>query len=126
MRLIGIDYGNKRIGIALSDERGEFAFPFTVLENRDGITKKIKEICRDRKVTKIILGLPLDFKNQATDATAGAEKLKSELEKEINLPVIFENEIFTTREAERIQGKTKKIDASAAALILKSYISHNQ
>lgn len=125
MRLMGVDYGNKKIGIALSDEKGEFSFPYAVLENKSGIFGKIRKICRGSNIEKIILGMPLDFKNQPTDATAGAQEFKSRLEKEIGLSVVFEDERFSTKEAERIQGRTDKIDASAAALILKSYISRN-
>lgn len=122
MRLMGIDYGEKRIGIAVSDQNGRFALPYGVLENKKGVILKIKEICRKKDVGKVIIGLPLDFKNMPTHATKGARDLKNKLEKEIDIDIFFEKEFLTTKEAERIQGKIKKIDASAAALILKSYI----
>lgn len=151
MRFLGIDYGEKRIGIAISDEEGKFAFPLAVLENdlsrtfrrkiqvgrnkflstkkndrkvRDKkILAEIKKICEKEKARKIVLGLPLDLKNQPTHSTRQVENFKIKLEKITGLPVSFEKEFFTTKEAERIQGKHKKIDASAAALILKHYLS---
>ena len=123
MRFLGIDYGEKRIGIAISDEKGKFAFPLAVLENDRKIFEKIAGICEKEKIKKIILGLPLDLKNQPTHSTKAVLNFKIKLEKIIGLPVIFEKEFFTTKEAERIQGKHQKIDASAAALILKSFLS---
>lgn len=122
MRILGIDFGEKRIGIAVTDEKGEFAFPYIVLENNKTVIEAIKKIIEKEKVKKIILGLPLDLKNKLTHATRGALKFKLELEKAIVVPVIFEKEFYTTKEAERTQGKIKNIDASAAALILKHYL----
>lgn len=122
MKLLGIDFGKKRIGIAISDDKEKFAFPYAVLENNKNIFKEIKKIVEKEKIKKIILGLPLDLKNRPTHTTQGAEEFKLKLENEIKIPVIFEKEFYTTKEAERIQGKIKNIDASAAALILKHYI----
>ena len=126
MRLIGIDYGEKRIGIALSDESGAFAFPHSVIINCSDCAilnvAQIKKICGENDVGKIILGESLDYKGKPNPIMKKIEKFKVLLEKEINLPVIYQSEILTTKEAERIIGKTKKTDASAAALILRSYI----
>lgn len=121
MRILGIDYGGKRVGIALSDENKKMAFPYVVFLNDKNIYVKIKMICEKEKVEEIVLGLPLALNNRETNATKPSRDFKLKLEKEVNLPVIFEKEFYTTKEAERMQGKIKKIDASAAALILKHY-----
>lgn len=121
MRILGIDYGEKRIGIALSDENKKMAFPYAVIVNDKNIYNEIRKICEKEKVEKIILGLPLALDNQDTDATKPSQNFKIRLEKKIEIPVIFEKEFYTTKEAERVQGKIKNIDASAAALILKYY-----
>ncbi len=122
MRLLGIDYGKKRVGIALSDEGGSIAMPYIVLKNDENILNNIKEICIERNVKKIIIGLSLDFKNQPNFIVPETDKLKTALEKDLDIPVFYESEVLTTKEAERLQGKVEKIDASAAALILKSFI----
>lgn len=141
MRLLGIDYGEKRIGIALSDEAKNFSFPHSVVENSPKTIKKIKKICEENMVEKIILGQSLDYKGQPNPVMEKIEKFKSILEKEISLPVIYQSEVLTTKEAERLlavgearpplsrkryrkgrQGMVEKIDASAAALILRSFI----
>lgn len=122
MRLMGIDYGEKRIGIALSDESVQFAFPHSVIENSPNTIKKIRIICQENKVGKIILGQSLDYKKQPNPIMEKIDKFKAVLEKEIGLLVVYKWEVLTTKEAERVQGRHNKIDASAAALILKSFI----
>lgn len=122
MRLMGVDYARNKVGIAISDETQKMPFPLTVLTNNKKIIENIKKICGEYNIKKIILGLPLDLKNQPTHNTKPAENFKLKLEKELIVPVIFEKEFYTTKEAERVQGKVKNIDASAAALILKHYI----
>jgi len=122
MRLMGIDFGEKRIGIALSDEQENFAFPYSVVINDKNAIKEIKKICEENQVEKIILGQSLDYSNQPNPVMKKIELFKDSLKKEIKIPVIYQNETLTTQEAKRIQGKTVKTDASAAALILRSFI----
>jgi putative Holliday junction resolvase len=122
MYLMGIDYGEKRVGIALSDESGSMAFPYSVLKNDKNLVNNIKKICEEKKVAKIVIGLSLDFKNQPNYIVSQTDKLKAILEKDLNLDVFYEPEVLTTKEAERLQGKIDNIDASAAALILKSFM----
>ena len=89
---MGIDFGEKRIGIALSDEDGEFSFPHSVLENSKNVVSKIKKVCQENNVGQIVIGLPLDFRNKPTDATEGAQNLKIRIEEEIKLPVLSVSE----------------------------------
>lgn len=138
-RILGIDYGEKRVGAAVSDEAAEFAFPLEVLDNDKSIFEKLKKICREKEIKEIVLGLPLDFMGKPTHATAGAKKFKIKLEQELGLSVVFENETLTTKAAERLPPKKRfdsqrvrkqktlpKIDASAAALILKTYLARKK
>jgi len=130
MRLMGIDYGEKRIGVALSDENGAFAFPHSIILNCPDCATlnvaQIKKICDEKNVGKIILGESLDYKGRPNPVMKKIAKFKVLLEKETGLSVIYQSEVLTTQEAERIIGKTKKTDASAAALILRSYIDSQQ
>lgn len=121
-RLLGIDFGLKRIGIAITDEKRQFAFPHDVIENDSGAIRKISALVKKEKIKKIILGLPLNPQGAPNPILKKAEKFKEKLEKAAKIRIEFESEIFTTKEARRLQGKHKKIDASAAALILKSYL----
>ncbi len=119
---MGIDYGEKRIGIAVSDESENFAFAHSVVDNDRNAIKNIKKICEGRNVSKIILGKSIDYQGRPNPVMAKIEPFKKLLEKEIGLPVEYQTETLTTKEAERLQGKIEKIDASAAALILRSFI----
>jgi len=144
MRYLGIDYGTKRIGIALSDEKGKMAFAYGVIANRgmEKVSAEIKKICAENSVGKIVLGKSLDYKGEFNPIMAEIEPFKTVLEKETSLPVIYENETLTSAEARRPLGGPRKrppvlskrkspekekkagmkVDASAAALILKSYL----
>lgn len=119
---MGIDYGGRRVGVALSDETGRFAYPYEVFKNDKMLIDNILRAVVKERVGKIILGRSLDYRMQPNKIMAKIDEFKTELEVASGLPVEFENEFMTTMEAERLQGKGDKIDASAAALILKGYI----
>jgi putative Holliday junction resolvase len=122
MRLLGIDYGSKRIGLALSDEAGGFAFPHSVIPNDGKALQKISDICAEQGISKIVIGESLDYKGKPNLVMREILPFAEKLGKATGLPLEFEKEYLTTAEASRIQGKNETIDASAAALILKSYI----
>ncbi len=119
---MGIDYGGKRVGVAMSDETGRFAYPFDVLKNDKSLVENISKVCQKERVGKIVLGRSLDYKMHPNPIMAKIDEFKNELEITTDVSVEFENEFLTTVEAERLQGKSGKTDASAAALILKSFI----
>ena len=122
MRLLGIDYGRKRVGLALSDETGRFAFPHSVLSSDKYLLKNILEICQKEGVGKIVLGQSLNYRGEPNPIMSKIGKLKRAIETIGPLEVILEPEFLTSKEAERLQGQNEMHDASAAALILKSYI----
>lgn len=122
MKYLGIDYGEKRVGIAVSDEDGIMAFPLDVLSNDKRLVTRIREICKREKAEAIVIGESKDLAGNDNAIMPGARSLVSALKKEVGLPVSWESELFTSAEAERIQGKHGMLDASAAAIILKSYL----
>lgn len=127
MRYLGIDYGNRKVGLAISDESGAFAFPYQVLPNNSmaKLIEEIKNICLQERVGGIILGESLDLSGQANLIQAEIAKFKKNLEKELDLPIEFQKEFFTTQEARRTideTGTDPNTDARAAALILKSFL----
>jgi putative Holliday junction resolvase len=115
---MGIDYGTVRVGVALSDEEGILAFPFAILENSKDLVSEIEDICKENNVKEIVVGESRDF-NQKENAIM--EDIKIFVEK-LKLPVHMHPEFLTSIEAERIQGKVNKLDASAAAIILQNYL----
>lgn len=122
MRHLGIDYGTKRVGIATSDETGQMAFPDVVLQNNNKLIENIGEIMETKKVGKIILGESKNFKMEDNEIMKDIIDLKSVLEATFEIDVELHPEVLTSAQAENIQGKNKMLDASAATIILQSYL----
>lgn len=124
MRYLGIDYGTKRIGLALSDQVGDFSYPYLVLENK-GIyraAETIATLCTKEGVTQIVVGESKDYKGKDNKIMTEVHQFMAELEEKTSLPIDLENETLTSAEAERIQGPHRLLDASAAAVILRTYL----
>lgn len=127
MRYLGIDYGEKRIGLALSDEDGRIAFPHKVIEGGNPflVIKKIKETIQENNVKKIILGIPISFEGGKTAQAKMIEQFAMILSGAVQLPVEFENEVLSSKMSERAGIPREHLDASAAAIILQSYLDKN-
>lgn len=139
MRFLGIDYGTKRIGLALSDENATLAFPKEIISNDSDTFRKIGDIIKKENITDIVVGESVDFKGHLNALSARIEIFILDLEQKFNLPVFKQKEFLTSVEA-RKGGQSKKtlspsqahskfkqiksgrIDASAAALILQRYL----
>ena len=121
MRLMAIDYGEKRVGIASTDETGHFALPRAVWPNDETLLTKILALKDKEKAGKIIIGESRNLDGSINPIQKKIEEFKKELEKR-GVEVISHPEVLTTVEARRLQGQTEMTDASAAALILKSYL----
>ena len=121
MRYLGVDYGTKRVGIAISDETNKVALPLSVLKNSKDLLKTVLALAAERAVTLAIIGQSTNFAGADNpvmkDIRAFAEELVG-----AGLKTEFEPEFMTSAHAERIQGRTAMLDASAAALILQSYL----
>ena len=125
MRILGIDYGTKRIGVAVSDESRKFALPVAVVENGKLALKEVIEIAQQNKVKEIVIGESRDYKQQPNAVFQEADVFKEQLEK-AGFAVYLEPEFMTSVQAERFQGKNDMTDASAAALILQSYLDRKK
>jgi putative Holliday junction resolvase len=121
MQLLGIDYGEKRVGVASTDESGEFALPRLVINNSPELINEIVGLINKWKIEKVILGESKKLDGRDNIISKDIEAFKNDLE-ERGVKVEMHPEFFTSVEAERIQGKGEMLDASAASLILKSYI----
>ena len=129
-RILALDVGDARIGLALSDPTGILASPYKILtrENTASDIQSILDIARDNAVERIIVGLPVNM-----DGTQGGQALKvkdfvNELRLQTDLPVEFKDERLTTVQAKEFMKASRKTnrgtryDAAAAALILQSYL----
>jgi len=102
-RLLGVDYGTRRIGLALSDPGGAIAFPAGVLDSR-GLRRDLEALCalaREREVERIVVGLPLRLSGRRGPECEAAERFAAALAEATGLPVDLFDERWTTREAER-------------------------
>ena len=122
MRYLGIDYGTKRVGIAVSDEEGKFAFPLIVLENSPDLITEITELCKENSIAEIVVGKSQNFNFKDNDIMKEITPFAESLKQSTGLSVTMHPEFLTSAEAERLQGKNDMLDASAAALILKHFL----
>jgi len=122
MKLLGIDYGTKRVGVATADTDAGMAFPKAVVKNDGALLLYVKEICQKEGVEKIILGESKKLNGEDNDIAPEMNKWKEIVERETGLEVIFQSEFYTTYQASRIQGDSDMIDASAATIILQAYM----
>lgn len=124
MRFLGIDVGKKRIGLALSDKGGLMAFPYQTvwrgLHADPDCLKIIKDIVEKEGVERVIMGIPLNMKGELTKEAEDIRAFGEKLQKLINQPIIFVNEMFSSKLAAR-SGK-EKLDEKAATLILQDYL----
>lgn len=122
MRYLGIDYGTKRVGVAVSDEGGTMAFPYAILDTSKGLVGEIKTICAHESVETIIIGESVDYKGKPNLVMKEADRFIAELKEVIAVPVISEREFLSTQQARFYQTHRKRVDDSAAAIILQSYL----
>jgi len=128
MRIMGLDVGEKRIGVAVSDLLGYTAQGISVIKREN--TEELKEIVSDYNIEKIVVGLPKNMDGSIGEQGKKVLDFIEELKKEINLLILTWDERLTTKEAEGVllkadlsRAKRKKvIDKLAAALILQGYL----
>jgi putative Holliday junction resolvase len=122
MRILGIDYGTKRIGVAITDEGAQMAFPKLVLQNDAKLIANFQKIITENEIKTVVLGESKNFKMVDNEIMKEILDFRDVLEKELNVDVVMYSEIYSSAQAEFFQGKTDMLDASAAAIILQSYL----
>lgn len=121
MKYLGIDYGEKRIGIAVSDDGGMIAFPHMTIEHTASALSEIKKICDAQKPAHIIIGMPMMIGGMSP-LMRTIQRFGDALARFVQIPVAYENEIFTTIMATKGGATKNTVDQSSAALILQSYL----
>ena len=132
MRIMGLDVGEKRIGIAISDQMGWTAQGHSVLnrQNWKSDSNVLWEICQEYRVTKIVIGLPLNMNGSIGAKAIEVQEYGKKLAHHTGLAIDYWDERLTTRSAERIlieadvsrKKRKKVIDKMAAVTILQSYL----
>jgi putative Holliday junction resolvase len=122
MKYLGIDYGTKRVGLATAEDGG-MAFPLRVIPNRATLVLDVSDICIKEKIGTIVMGRSLNNNNEPNVLMKKITPFVEELKNTTGLPVVFMNEAFSSREAMHLQGDNSQNDASAACIVLQSYIN---
>lgn len=135
-RILGLDLGSKRIGLALSDPELPLALPEGTLERR-GLARDLRALRRlvlERGVTRIVVGLPIHMNGRRGPEAEEAEAFARSLAEATGLPVDLQDERWTTVEAERTLRATglraaerrRRVDAVAASLLLRAYLERRR
>lgn len=132
MKYLGIDYGTKRIGVAVSDDTGSLAFPLTVIQAGREALGDVIALINKNEAEEIVLGESKNLKDGENAVMEDIAQFKKDLTELSQLPVHYESEFFTSALAARQfapEGKSRKenpsqekLDASAAAVILQSFL----
>ena len=134
-RIMGLDYGSKTIGVAISDALGLTAQPIETIE-RSGENKlrrslaRIAEIVREKDIKKIVVGLPINMDGRSGERAALTLEFVEKLKLRVEIPIVMQDERLTTVEADEIldesgvkkQDRKQFIDQIAAGIILKEYM----
>lgn len=135
MRILGLDYGSKTVGVAVSDELGWTAQALETISRKDEnklrkTLARIEELVKIYNVERIVLGYPKHMNNDEGERCAKTESFKEMLERRTGLPVILQDERLSTISAERIlmeggvrrENRKDYVDKMAAAFILQAYM----
>ena len=136
MKFLGIDYGTRKVGLALSDEGGSTAFPLETIANDEQLVRYVEELVAREGVHAIALGDTRTASGEANDATAGLERFKTALSRAVSVPIHAVPEHGTTGAVHaltfpgeprgKIQSRRSKnesgMDTHAAALILQRFL----
>ena len=132
-RIIAIDYGLKRVGLAITDPLNIFAYPLVTLQNDQNFWNEFKKIFNEYDIGAIILGFPLKESGEKTHVTDQIVDFRKELEAKFKIPVNFVDERYSSeiakkRVLESVPSKKKRrnkalLDKNAAAVLLEDYLS---
>ena len=126
MSILGLDYGEKRIGLAISDPEDRIALKYRtiLLEDAKQLLEELKKVCQEEEVKCVVIGLPISLSGQDSKQTKAVREFAEYVRIKLNLDVQLEDERLTSVEAERTQAKD--IDEESARLILQTYLDRRK
>lgn len=135
-RILAIDYGKKRIGLAITDPLKLFAIPHSTVSNDTNLIKNLLELINEKSVKEIILGNPIKESGEDSDFSREVRKFKLQLESKSGMEIILVDERYTSelafkRVIDTVPSKKKRrdkslIDKNAAAIMLEEYLSNQK
>jgi putative Holliday junction resolvase len=135
-RLLGIDYGQKRVGLALSDPAKIICSPHGTIQRKDDedVVRQVVALCAEKEVERIIVGLPLNMNGSNSESTDKAEAFAEKLRQAAPVPVEMWDERLSSVSAERLlidagtsrQKRKGMVDRIAAQIILQNYMESKE
>ncbi len=132
MRILALDHGTKRIGVAVSDETKTIAQPleFIPAEPFAGFLERLKQLIREKEVDLILVGLPRNMDGTYGPAALTVQAFVAALHNAVTIPIKMQDERLTSAQANRVliqgnvrrQKRKEKVDQTAAAILLQSYL----
>lgn len=131
-RYLGVDYGTKRVGLAISDGLGLTARPLDVVARRD-LGPELRRIADEYPVDGVVVGLPTALRGHEGESAEGARELGEEIRRILGVPIHYIDERFTSRMAESVllesgmrrRERKEAVDKVAAAIILQTFLDSN-
>ena len=123
MKVMALDYGSARTGVAVSDPTGTIARPVGVVEraNSEPGMERLVELVEQEEVSQVVVGLPLTLRGERGEQARASEQFAARLRKHVAVPVVLFDERFTTDLAQQ-HGDGTDLDARAAAHLLSSFL----
>ena len=135
MKVIGIDFGLSKVGLAISDPSGIIALPFKVLryKNKEDLLSELQDISKEKDVNKFVIGYPISMNYKENEMTKIIDSFKQDMEN-LNFEVILEDERLSSEYAKKIMieqdvkvSRNKEmVDLTAASIILQTYLDRNK
>ena len=133
-RILGIDYGTKRVGLALSDPLGVIAQPLTVLEPQSipDLLAEIRHLVEQHSIKTIVIGIPIRANGTERGFSQKVREFGEVLASDLDIEVVYWDERFSTQQAERAMREARltsremrgKTDSVSASLVLQTYLDH--
>ena len=125
MKVLALDYGSARTGVAVSDPTGTVARPVGVVERAatEAGLARLAELVRAESPERIVVGLPLTLRGERGEQARASERFAAQLRRTVDVPVVLFDERFTTDLAEQTSAASAPEDARAAAHLLSSYLA---
>jgi len=121
MKKLGIDYGTKRVGIAISEESNTLAFPYRVIPNNHLLVEEVVSLIDKENIESVVVGESKNFKGEENPVMTSARAFVDQLERHTKAKIFFEPEYLTSLHAGHTSVPHLK-DASAAAIILQTFL----
>lgn len=133
-RLLGLDIGGKRIGVAISDEMGSIASPLTMIDARSNVAQELRRLIERYGIARIVVGLPIGLSGREGPQAQEVRSVADALAESLGVELIYSDERMSSAVAEqalisqgtRREKRKQHIDAMAAAVILQGYLDHQR